>query len=557
MFSFYCNGSYSQNFLPLAWKISFKDTAVNKVIPQNIQSWHDVDLMLSWERQGYFWQDGSCCLASDFSVPAINKDSLFVLSVRLQCEVKCIFINGILIAGKLSNPGWGQITTFTLPKGCLHTGPSNRIEINATNLSYTGGISHNSCTLTPVNNSYNPTVKINIPVENHLFTKDNNLRSLSIQYKVHQEGTLNFCIKNDFHDTLFFKTVQVLPQDTSITIGLENAIAKPGFYECIASLHDLGYAGDVQWLAVSPTEIQCAPDTVKRFAGYWDKTIKELHQISPDFKIRKIDSLSVGNRDGYIIEMKSLGNITVRGYYFVPRTTGKHAALLHLPGYGWGFQYLDPFLKNKENVIELALCVRGHGISNDVFNPGFGIPGIWGYKLFSETENAYRGVYMDCYRAVEFLMNRPEVDTTRIGVAGGSQGGGLTLVTAGLCKHKISACAYFDPFPCDIRDFINIRTICKKEIQSYLDYYHNSCSFDEALHIQDLLDTRRFAKWIECPVLYVTGLFDDDCPSHVGFSAYNSIKSQKKFKIYPNDSHLGETGYNNDFIDFFKTVFNY
>jgi cephalosporin-C deacetylase len=273
--------------------------------------------------------------------------------------------------------------------------------------------------------------------------------------------------------------------------------------------------------------------------------------------MHKVDSLSSGNRDGYVIEMKSLDNLTIRGYYFVPRTPGKHAALLHVPGYGWGFQNIDPFLKSTENVIELALCVRGHGLSNDVFNPGFDVPGVWGYKLCSKQENAYRGIYMDCVRAVEFLFSRPEVDSTRVGVMGGSQGGGLTLVTAGLCKGKIAACAYFDPFPCDIKDFIDIRTVCKTEIRTFLKFYNNPCSFEDALQVQELINTKGFAQWIQCPVYFATGLFDDDCPPHVGFAAYNLITTEKQYKVFPNGSHMEGSDYNMGFMEFFKNRFKY
>jgi cephalosporin-C deacetylase-like acetyl esterase len=57
-----------------------------------------------------------------------------------------------------------------------------------------------------------------------------------------------------------------------------------------------------------------------------------------------------------------------------------------------------------------------------------------------------------------------------------------------------------------------------------------------------LINTKNFASWITCPVFFTTALFDDDCPPHVGFAAYNTITSPKEFKIYPHDSHLGETG---------------
>jgi cephalosporin-C deacetylase-like acetyl esterase len=306
-------------------------------------------------------------------------------------------------------------------------------------------------------------------------------------------------------------------------------------------MKDIGFTSAVRWFTVSPEKITCSQQAVPGFKKYWEDALNELKAVAPEFKIKKDETLSSGSRDGYIAEMKSLGGITIRGYYFVPRTAGKHAAILHVPGYGYGFENGKPFINSNDDVIELAICVRGHGISADVFNPGFDVPGIWGYKLCSEKENAYRSIYMDCVRSVEFLLSRAEVDTNKIYVMGGSQGGGLTLATAGLCHDKIKACAYFDPFMTDTRDQLKIRTLCNSEIKSYLKYYNDECSFEDALKIQDLIDTKGFAEWITCPVFFTTALFDDDCPPHMGFAAYNRIKSPKHFKIYPDDSHLGES----------------
>jgi len=136
---------------------------------------------------------------------------------------------------------------------------------------------------------------------------------------------------------------------------------------------------------------------------------------------------------------------------------------------------------------------------------------------------------------------------------GGSQEGGLTFTTAGLCGNKIAACAYFDPFPCDQRDVLKIRTICNFELK----YYNSPCSFEEALAIQGLIDSKDMAARIKCPVFFATGLFDDDCPSHIGFSADNNIRAQKQFKIYPNDSHLGESNHDKEFWAFFKHQLNF
>ena len=44
----------------------------------------------------------------------------------------------------------------------------------------------------------------------------------------------------------------------------------------------------------------------------------------------------------------------------------------------------------------------------------------------------WRTIYMSLIRAVDFVVAQPEVDTGRVAVVGGSQGGGLSLVAAGL-----------------------------------------------------------------------------------------------------------------------------
>ncbi|HEY4789215.1 MAG TPA: acetylxylan esterase [Bacteroidales bacterium] len=543
---FFSKTLFAQNFLSPAWKISLSDTSVKYQEKFDINSWNNINFLLSWERQGYYWHNGKCCLAQKFVVPENYRDTDFSLSLSLQCDVESIYINGKCIGGKLPNQFWsdkrGTQTVYKLPKATLNMVGENTITIFASNLSYTGGKSYNVCSLTPLKSENYSSLKISVPAKDHLFTTDDKNASINLEYKASQKGKIELLVVSDFHDKLVRKTFTIKAGEGTIPFNFTKKISHPGFYECNAIMKDVGFTGAVRWFTISPEKIKCSQQTVPGFKEYWDEALNELKEIAPEFKITKIERLSTGNRDGYIAEMKSLGGLTIRGYYFVPRASGKHAAILHVPGYGNGFDEGRDFVKSNDDVIELAICVRGHGISADVFKPVFDIPGIWGHKLCSEKENAYRSIYMDCVRAVEFLLRRPEVDTNKVYVIGASQGGGLTLATAGLCHDKIRACAYFDPFITDTRDQLKIRTLCNTEIKSFLNYYNNECSFEDALKIQDLIDTKGFADWITCPVFFTTGLFDDDCPPHMGFAAYNRIKSQKQFKIYPDDSHLEESG---------------
>ncbi|MFH1197904.1 MAG: acetylxylan esterase [bacterium] len=545
----------AQNLLSPLWKISFADTSETQQEQFKIETWQDVNLLLSWERQGYFWLNGKCCIANDFFVPENFKNSELNLSISLQCNVQSVFINGKFIGGNLPNQFWSNRdarTDFVLQNNLIKPGV-NRITIFANDLSYTGGRSYNFCSIAPKGVNDNFGLKISIPFNDHLYSIDDEAIELKLNFGAKQKGIIKFSIVNDFHESFIDKSYDVEEGEGTITVNLENEITQPGFYECVAIMNDGSYSSDVQWFALSPEKIECTNNTVPRFKQYWDEALADLSKVQPEFNMIKVDSLCSANRDGYIVEMKSLGGLTIRGYYFVPRTVGKHAAVLHVPGYGYGWQYLNEFLSSTEDVVELAICVRAHGISSDVFNPGFGVPGVWGHKLCSETENAYRAIYMDCVRAVEFLLSRPEVDASRIGVMGGSQGGGLTLATAGLCSDKIKACAYFDPFPCDTRDQLKIRTMCNSEIKNFLNFYNNECTFEDALSVQDLLDTKGFAKMIKCPAFFATALFDDDCPPHMGFAAYNGIASRKQFKIFPNDSHLGESNPYGALMQFLKS----
>ena len=545
VFSFFSIALWAQNFVSPTWKISFGNITETSLTKVNTADWEDVNLLLSWERQGYYGGDGDACIVNYFSIPDELAGSKFILTIGLQCDIKNIYINGKLIGGNIPNQFWsnrGKRTEFTLPDDCLNKGKPNQIAVFISNLSYTGGISVNDCSVSTKGTVSASDIKIKIPAKDHLYTVENP-NYFTINYNAIRKGKIKLSIFSDFHQSFVQHEYEVEKGEGTIRFDFNDKITQPGFYECMAIMNDGGYSSDVQWVTLSPEKITCTNNTVPGYKKFWDETLAELRTVKPDFKLIKKDSLCTASRNGYIVEMKSLGGLTIRGYYFVPKTTGKHAAILHVPGYSDGYRNLSAFLQNSENVVELALCVRGHGISADVFNPGFGVPGIWGYKLCNETEAAYRGIYMDCVRAVEFLLSRPEVDASRVGVMGGSQGGGLTLATAGLCNDKIRACSFFDPFPCDVRDHLKIRTMCNKEFKSYLKFYHNECTFEDALNVHDLLDSKGFAEWIKCPAFFVTSLFDDDVPPHIGFSAYNRISSPKSFKIYPELGHLNDKAY--------------
>jgi cephalosporin-C deacetylase-like acetyl esterase len=434
----------------------------------------------------------------------------------------------------------------------LNQGGKNEITILITNLSYTGGLSHNFCSLQALNASSENAISISFPVKQHVFqSKDKRL--LTIETRQAVNARVKLLINSDFHQTVFNEYIDMKPGASEYVFDLAPLHLAPGFYECVAISEGETYCGAVEWFAVDPEGIVCSAEKIPGFDDYWQAALKELETVEPDYHLEKIDSLCSASRDAYVVEMSSLNNLRIRGYYFVPKNEGKHPAILNVPGYGYGYQNLEEFTSRKDDIAELALCVRGHGISSDVFNPWDTIA-FWAVGACDKNEYIYRAVYMDCVRAIDFLLSQPTIDKNKIGVLGGSQGGGLALATAGLCKNNIAACGIFDPWLCDIRHQAKIRTTINQEIDFFATYPSIDCDAEQTFAVLDFVDTKYFATDITCPVRFAASLFDDDCPVHNGFSAYNNIKTDKKYFVYPNDSHLAESGQYNDLYEMVKEL---
>lgn len=545
----------AQNLLSPEWKLTLNKGAQN-------QTTHTVNLLLSWERQGFCYLHPASELSNIFYYADNPSAKQYTLEFKLMADIQDIYINNHRVGGNipavflwLRQPQY-KTTKITVPKEYLNIGGDNSIVITCSNYSYTAGKSHNQVLLYADNQTSTSEVQLMFTPENHLFT-DKSKVAFTLKTNADSNGKVKLLIRDDLHKTFLDKRINIKKGVQSQAIHLKNINLRPGLYEVTAILQDSGYTGTAAFFALSPTLISASVAAPKGYDVFWQDALRELRTVSPQYKIHKVDSLCTEKRDGYVVEMQSLGDKTIRCYYFVPKKPGKYAALLNFPGYGYGFEELNEFLKVQDDVIEMAVCVRGHGISKEALQVSQPSPGFLGYNICDVSRSAYRAIYMDCIRALEFVLTRPEVDKSRVGVLGGSQGGGLAIMTASLMPEQVKGLAYSDPFPVDLKTAREVRTLIKDEIKSYLKANENACSFETAVQNFEYLDTKYMVKTIQCPTYYITGLVDDDCPSRLGFTAYNAIKSPKQFKIFPNDSHIGESDWKKEMMLFFKKKFGF
>ena len=518
------------------WKITTDSSIQLTNRDLDISEWDDINIGVSWERQGYFAASGELIIANQFELPGGAYDysgKKFSIVMNLQCNVSEVYLNGKKIAGKLVFDN-ASPNRLEIPAGEFYPDAQNLLALRIDTVQWTGGACDNEVGISHPVFGAPESVKAAANAGDCLFETSRDM-VINIRHSLNKASALKIRSISDFHEQI--ETINIRPgqPDGTIEVKLDGGLYRPGFYHIIVSTEAPFYAQDDIWIAVEPERISCGNSEIPGHKDWWDNTVNELNAILPKTKLTKLPVEDERKKDVYELQFASFENVTIYGYLFVPKKEGKFPAILHLPGYSQSYDKFS-FLENEEEVIELGLCIRGHGRSTETVNPGFDVPGFVAHNICDYNKYVYRGAYMDCLRAVDILRTLPRVDDTRIAVFGISQGGGLSLATAALAGDKVDICVALSPFLTDLEHHDDVREVFQIEKRIAAKAYH--CGMEAIDTSLNYIDTKNMAAWITASVFYGAGLFDDDCPPHVGFSTFNKIRSEKTFKLYPAFGHL-------------------
>jgi cephalosporin-C deacetylase-like acetyl esterase len=190
---------------------------------------------------------------------------------------------------------------------------------------------------------------------------------------------------------------------------------------------------------------------------------------------------------------------------------------------------------SRTHVATFALNPRGHGNSKDDVDPKGEEYMFIDFDPEHPEKYIYVGAYMDCLRAVDFLVSRPEIDASRIGVEGGSQGGGLSFATAAL-DPRIVFCAPDIPWLGDWVGYLETEHWGWDNYPKLLKRYPG-LTFAGVNRLLSYIDTMNMAEWITCPVFMSVGLQDKVCPPRTSFAPYNAVQAPKEYRVYPFAGH--------------------
>ncbi|WP_159523031.1 acetylxylan esterase [Sunxiuqinia indica] len=311
-------------------------------------------------------------------------------------------------------------------------------------------------------------------------------------------------------------------------------MAQPGFLRCTATFkyENKTYTGTAT-VGYEPKKIKPTGKLPKDFEEFWNQGKMQLKEIPLEPVFRELPEREAGGVKVYEV---SFNNITgkIFGVLCVPTSEGKHPALLEVPGAGVWPMYGD-VEKAKKGIITLAIGIHGIPVtmeSSVYANLREGaLKDYWYNNLDNRDDYYFKRVFLGCVRAVDFLCSLSEFDGENIAVAGGSQGGALSIVTASL-DSRIDYLAVRYPAFCDHTGFLHGRAGGWP-----FHFQREPHPIAEKVETSAYYDVVNFARFIKVPGLYSWGYNDGVCGPTSTFSAYNTITAPKEIFIVPETAH--------------------
>ena len=394
--------------------------------------------------------------------------------------------------------------------------------------------------LTPDHNDWNYKVNEIANVEVTVLKFGVPIQNVSVDYEIGPE-----MLPPDTKGTLLLKTGK-----EKIAIGTSK---QPGFRRLtVRTLIDgKSYSGEIK-LAFSPEKIEPTVQMPEDFDQFWINAKNDAAKVPMDAIVTRLPEQSTSTVDVYLVNLQNykLGK-RLYGYLCKPKTPGKYPVLFEPPGAG--VKVISPAI-SYANLGFIVFNIEIHGLSPlmdaEMYKNISNAFGDYPFNKLDDKDNYYyKSVYMGCVRAIDFLCGLPEFDGKNVVVTGGSQGGALSIVTAGLDK-RVTCLSAFYPALCDVTGYLHGRAGGWPHLfnQSNL----RTTNSPDKIRTVGYYDVVNFAKNVKVPGFYSWGYNDNTVPPTSVFAAVNSIKATKTIVITPISGHWRFPETNQQSIDWIK-----
>lgn len=378
------------------------------------------------------------------------------------------------------------------------------------------------------------------------------------KYGIPRDGELKYSIGNDMLQPDKHGSVKLKNGRAVINMGTKKT---PGFRDMklSVSLDGKTYEHHIK-VGFSVDKIKPYTQEPQDFRSFWQKNVEELKQVPMSYTKELYKDDCTDKIDCYLVKLQidKMGH-SMYGFLFYPKNAqpGKHPVVLCPPGAG--IKTIKDPMRNKyyaENGF-VRFEVEIHGLDPRISSETFGEIS----RAFNDRNGGYlanglenkdiyymKHVYVGLVRCIDFLTSLPEWDGKNVAVQGGSQGGALAIIAAGL-DSRVTQCVANHPALSDMAGYA---------AKGGTGGYPHFCRQPQILSNKDCLNTLayfdvvNFARYVKAPTYLTWGYNDVTCPPTTSYAVWNTLKCTKESLLTPINEHWTTTETNRGQMEWIK-----
>jgi cephalosporin-C deacetylase-like acetyl esterase len=346
------------------------------------------------------------------------------------------------------------------------------------------------------------------------------------------------------------------------TMKHQGTMKVPGFYRLSVTAHVNGkdYKGACG-AAFSPEQLQPSTVMPSDFQLFWQGAIDEARKTDLNPTKRLLPERCTKDVNVYEVSFNNiLPNYRTYGILCVPvdkekdpAKAGRYPALLRVPGAGVR-PYGGDVYTASQGAITLEIGIHGIPVTmdqkvyDDIYNGA--LTGYWEFNMDNRDKHYYKRVIVGCIRALDYIEQFTPWNGKEMGVTGSSQGGFLSLATAGLDKRI----TFYAPVHAALCDHTNS---LKGVACGWPHYFYGSKkqeargkkstqtlpkegSEEKRIEVSRYYDGINFARLIteQQQGWFSFGYNDDVVPPTTAWATYNTVKGPKTISPYQATWHF-------------------
>ena len=326
-------------------------------------------------------------------------------------------------------------------------------------------------------------------------------------------------------------------------LKLSGRMSQPGFYRVDVTAHVDGkdYRG-ASAAAFSPEKLQPSTVMPADFKAFWENAIKEARYTALEPTKRLLPERCTKDVNVYEVSFHNIRwNARTYGILCVPVKEGRYPALLRVPGAGVR-PYQGDVWTAAQGIITLEIGIHGIPVTmeqkvyDDLANGALNC--YWNYGMDNRDQSYYKRVVLGCIRAIDYIEQFTPWNGRQLAVTGSSQGGFLSLATAGL-DRRVTCYAPVHAALCD-------HTNSQRGIACGWPHYFYNMKGEEMKKKQEEVETSRYYDGVNFARLitdkqkgwFSFGYCDDVVPPTTAWATYNTVTGPKEIKPYQATWHF-------------------